>query len=292
MARKVLIVEDELDTGRLLAEHLRRWGFEPTIMVEGRPAVSWVREQKPDLVLLDLLLPDIDGFEICELLKLERETNLIPIVMITALTSSDDKVRGLKVGANQYLTKPFTADALHRAIQNAFLWREEIKSQGTHGAVRFQLQSDMRYLDELNSLLSSMFLYSGLTQSQAKQLTTAVRELGTNAIEWGHRKQINEIVTVDYHIDAEKITIVIRDTGPGFNPQHVPHAASLDDPVSHMMVRELLGLRDGGFGILMSRGLVDDLEYNETGNEVRLIKYFPKRTDRQESQAESTAGSA
>jgi CheY-like chemotaxis protein/anti-sigma regulatory factor (Ser/Thr protein kinase) len=277
MARKALVVEDELDTGHLLAEHLRRWGFEPHILTEGKPAVAWVRQNSPDLILLDLLLPDIEGFEICELLKLERETNLIPIVMITALTAPEDKVRGLQVGANQYLTKPFTADDLHKAIQTAFTWREEIRNQGTHGAVRFHLQSDTRYLEELNSLLSSMFLYSGLSPTQAKQLITAVRELGTNAIEWGHKKQVDLIVTVDYHIDAEKITIVIRDTGPGFNPRNVPHAANPEDPVSHMMVREALGLREGGFGILMSRGLVDDLQYNDSGNEVRLIKYFPRR---------------
>src|SRR5262249_17738583 len=110
-----------------------------------------------------------------------------------------------------------------------------------------------------------------------KQLTTAVRELGTNAIEWGHQKQVERIVTVVYRIDPQKITIVIRDTGPGFNPANMPHAANPDDPVAHMMVRETLGLREGGFGIPSARGLGDELEYNETGNEVRLVKYFPPR---------------
>jgi anti-sigma regulatory factor (Ser/Thr protein kinase) len=78
-----------------------------------------------------------------------------------------------------------------------------------------------------------------------------------------------------YHIDPEKIAITIRDTGPGFDPANLPHAAHPDDPVGHMMVRETLGLREGGFGILMSQGLVDEMSYNETGNEVRLVKYFP-----------------
>jgi anti-sigma regulatory factor (Ser/Thr protein kinase) len=236
-----------------------------------------VQQHQPDLILLDLLLPDIEGFEICEMLKLERDTNLIPIVMVTALDAPEQKIHGLQVGANQYLTKPFTSDELQKAIQNAFTWREEVQQQGMHGAVRFHFQSDTRYLEELNSLLSSMFLYSGLDQTQAKQLVTAVREMGTNAIEWGHQKQVDLIITVDYHIDAEKITIVIRDTGPGFNPTKLPHAANPEDPVSHMMVRESLGLREGGFGILISRGLVDDMQYNESGNEVRLVKFFPRK---------------
>jgi two-component system OmpR family response regulator len=278
MTPRALIVEDERDTGQILAEHLRHWGYEPTILTEGRPAVPWIREHQPSLVLLDLLLPDADGFQICETLKLDRETNLIPVIMVTALSGDDERVRGLQVGANRYLTKPFTANDLHRAIQDALAWQDDLKRRGTDGEIHFQLQSDTQYLDELNGLLGSLFLFSGLTQSQVKQLTTAVRELGTNAIEWGHQNQVDRIVTVVYRIDPEKITIIIRDTGPGFNPEKLPHAADSEDPVKHMMVRETLGLREGGFGILMARGLVDSLEYNDTGNEVRLVKYFPPRS--------------
>jgi CheY-like chemotaxis protein len=277
MTRIALVVEDEKDTGFLLAEHLRRWGYEPTVLAEGKPAIDWVRQNRPALILLDLLLPDMDGFSICETLKLDRETNLVPVIMITALSGQEDKVHGLQVGADSYLTKPFTADELNHAIRNAFAWQENLKRHGTEGEIRFQLQSDTKYLEELNHLLSSLFLFSGLTQVQAKQLATAVRELGTNAIEWGHQKQTNRIITVEYNIDPAKITITIRDTGPGFDPKNMPHAANPDDPIAHMMVRETLGLREGGFGILMSRGLVDDMEYNETGNEVRLTKYFPPR---------------
>jgi CheY-like chemotaxis protein/anti-sigma regulatory factor (Ser/Thr protein kinase) len=277
MARKVLVVEDEQETGEILAALLRRWGYEPTVLQEGKPAVPWVRQHHPDAILLDLMLPDVHGYTICENLKLERDTNLIPIVMVTALTAPEDRVRGLQVGANRYLTKPFTADDLHRAIEEALAWKDALERRGTEGEIRFHLQSDTQYLDELNHLLGSLFLFSGLSQPQVKQLTTAVRELGTNAIEWGHQKQVERVVTVVYNIDPEKIAIVIRDTGPGFDPSNLPHAARADDPVAHMMVRETLGLREGGFGILMARGLVDEMHYNETGNEVTLIKFFPKR---------------
>ena len=179
------------------------------------------------------------------------------------------------MGANYYLTKPFTVDQLQDAIREVFAWQQELRRDGANGEIHFQLQSDTQYLEELNHLLASLFLYSGLTQAQVKQLTMAVRELCVNAIEWGHQKQVERIVTVIYRIDPEKVTIIIRDEGPGFDPERLPHAAKADDPVSHMMVRETLGLREGGFGILLARGLVDDLQYNETGNEVRLVKYFP-----------------
>jgi two-component system OmpR family response regulator len=274
MAPKALVVEDEPETGQLLAEILRRRGYDPTVMAEGKPAVPWTQEHRPELILLDLMLPDVDGYDICETLKLERDTNLIPVIMVTARDTPKDKVHGLQVGANHYLTKPFTVEQLNQAIDRALAWRHDLEHTGTEGEIHFQLQSDTQYLDELNHLLGSLFLFSGVAEDQVRQLITAVREMGTNAIEWGHKKNIDLIVTVTYRIDPEKVTIVIKDTGPGFDRGKLLHAAKAEDPVSHLMVRETLGIREGGFGILMAEGLVDDLQYNEAGNEVRLIKYY------------------
>lgn len=272
---RALVVEDERATGELLAEILRRRGFEPTLLLEGSPAVGWVQRHRPDLILLDLMLPDIDGYEVCERLKLDRETNLIPLVIVTARDQPQDRVQGLKVGANSYLIKPFSVEQLNEAITQVLAWREDIQRLGTAGEILFQLQSDTQYLEQVNNLSASLFLFTGLTEIQIQQLTLAVRELGINAIEWGHKKQVDRIVTITYRIDQEKVTIVIRDTGPGFNPERLPHAAKPENPIAHLPVRQEMGIRDGGFGILMSRGLVDELRYNDKGNEVQLVKYFP-----------------
>lgn len=276
MSRKALIVEDDLPAGQLLAEILKRLGFEPTLFAQGAGAVDWVRQNQPELVLLDLMLPDVSGFDICRDLKLDRSTNLVPIIIVTACAGHDAMVHGLQVGANHYLTKPFGLDELELAIEQVLSWRKELEQTGASGEVRFQLKSDMRYLEQLNHLLASLYLYTGLTEEQSQQLTLAVREMGTNAIEWGNRRQIDRLVTVTYRIEKEKIVIVIRDSGPGFNPRKIPHAANPDDPTEHMEVRDQMSLRPGGFGILMARGLVDELKYNETGNEVQLIKRFAK----------------
>lgn len=280
MAGKALIVEDETDTGLLLAEILRQQGFEPTVLAEGKPAIPWVRQHRPELILLDLMLPDVQGFQVCEDLKLDRDTNAIPVIMVTALDQHQDRIHGLQVGADYYLTKPFTIEQLHAAIEDVLSRKEELGQHGTKGEIHFRLQSDLQYLEELNQLLSSLFLFTRLSQSQIKQLTLAVRELCENAIEWGHQKQIERIVTVIYRIDPDKITVIIRDEGPGFDPTNLPHAAKPEDPVSHLMVRETLGLREGGFGILLARGLVDDLQFNETGNEARLVKNFAPKQER------------
>jgi DNA-binding response OmpR family regulator len=277
MSRQVLIVEDDAALGQLLTEDLQNSGMRPTLLGVGKPAADWVRRHRPDLVLLDLMLPDVDGYEVCKELKLGRETNRVPLVMVTALAREEDRVRGLEVGANDYLTKPFTRAQLYAAIDGAFAWRRELERHGTEGEVRFEMRSNTRHLEELNQLLASLFLHTPLSQKQVQQLAMAVRELGANAIEWGHRNQADRIVTVTYRIDAAKVVIAIRDTGPGFDPANLPHAARPDDPLGHLSVRESLRLREGGFGILMARGLVDELRYNQTGNEVRLVKYYAGR---------------
>ncbi len=274
MAPRVLVVEDEADMGALLTEHLRRRGFDPTLVGEGTAAIRVARELLPDVILLDLMLPDIDGFTVCETLKLDRETNLIPIVMETALSEREHVVRGWQVGANRYLTKPFSLDQLNQAISEAMAWRDEVQKAGLEGEIHFQFQSDLQYLEELNQLVSALLLHTPFTAKQVQQLTTALREIGTNAIEWGHRNQVDRAVLMIYQIDKEKVAIILKDSGPGFNPDQLPHAATPDDPTKHLMVREALGMREGGYGILIARGLVDELKYNETGNEARLVKYF------------------
>jgi DNA-binding response OmpR family regulator len=278
MALRVLIVEDDADTALVLSETLRVDNrFAPTVLDRGGEVVAWTRQHKPDLVILDLMLPDADGYDLCQQLKLDRDTNLVPVIMVTARVLPADRERGLSVGANAYLTKPFTEEQVRHAVSHALTWRDETMRRGTEGEIHFRLLSDTRYLEELNQLLSSLFLYTPLSEAQIKQLCIAVREMGTNAIEWGHRKQTEQVVTITYHIDNEKVTIRVRDEGPGFDPKDLPHAARGEDPLAHLPVREALGLREGGFGILMTGGLVDRLQYNEQGNEVSLVKYFAPR---------------
>jgi DNA-binding response OmpR family regulator len=274
MPRTALIVEDDEMLADLLATVLRTQDFASTIMHYGTKAAEWVRENRPDLVLLDLMLPDCSGYDVCEKIKLDRETNLTPVIISTALTHHAEMVRGLRVGANYYLTKPFNIDQLQYAVDHVLAQRQKLIEKGSAGEVQFELKSDTRYLVEMNQMVSSLLHFSGLSQDQVFQLDTAVREMGNNAIEWGNRKQIDQPVKVTYRISADKIEIIIRDNGSGFDRANLPHAACDGDPITHLTVREEKGLRVGGFGIFMTRGLVDEMKYNEAGNEVTLIKYL------------------
>jgi DNA-binding response OmpR family regulator len=274
MPLTALIVEDEPHVADVVARVLERRGIGSTILYEGGPAPAWVRQHRPDVVLLDLMLPDRDGYSVCRDIKLDRETNLTPIVMVSALGEHDDLIKGLSVGANEYVTKPFEMDTLYAAIDRAVAWRDHLRSRGASEEVRIQMQSDARLLDELNTMLASLLLHTPLSPDDAHYLTLAVREMGGNAIEWGHRNRAELLVTVTYRIEADRVVITVKDTGPGFKRDQLPHAADPADPGAHLGLRQSLGLRIGGFGILMTRGLVDEMSYNDTGNEVRLVKRF------------------
>jgi DNA-binding response OmpR family regulator len=273
MAQTALIVDDEEDITHVIAQIVRSRGFEPHILHEGNAALQWARVHLPDLLLLDLMLPDLDGYSVCRQLKLDRATNQIAIVMVTGMGRPEDRVHGLEVGANEYVTKPFTVEQISSALNRAMAWRDNLLQSGAQGEVNFEMRSDTKLLAELNQMLSSILLHSGLSETDASRLTMAVREMGTNAMEWGHCKQADMLITVTYRIDPKKVEIIVRDTGPGFDRSNLPHAADPEDPAGHMELRNALGLRPGGFGILMTRGLVDEMSYNQKGNEVRLVKY-------------------
>lgn len=107
-ARKViLIVEDEPDVVRLLAFHLQRAGYRVAHASDGLTAINQAFDQKPDLVLLDLMLPKLHGLDVCRLLKQSPASRHIPVIMVTALTSLEDKLKGFGCGADDYVTKPF-----------------------------------------------------------------------------------------------------------------------------------------------------------------------------------------
>lgn len=274
MPSRVLIVDDEHYYNDLIAGLVQARGFEPIQLFQGGSVVATVREQRPLMVLLDLMLPDVAGMDICEQLKRDRETNLIPIVMVTALNDQRHRTQGVRVGANEYLPKPFKAEQLFQAMDAALSWREKHLVHGTEGEITFDVRSELTYLQQLNDLLSDMFTNTPLTDKQIKDLRQAIMEMGGNAIEWGHRKNAELPLRITYRINPDSITLIIRDQGPGFDPGNLPHAAKPEDPISHLDLRGDLGIRDGGFGIMLARGLVDEFQYNEQGNEVTLVKRF------------------
>jgi DNA-binding response OmpR family regulator len=117
--RTALVVEDEPEIADLVKFHLEREGVDVTITRSGRRALELARKSIPDLLVLDLMLPDLDGLEVCRRLKENDETKKIPVVMLTARGSEADIVAGIEMGADDYVTKPFSPRVLMARLQNA-----------------------------------------------------------------------------------------------------------------------------------------------------------------------------
>lgn len=105
MNEKILIIEDEAKLASVLADYLRASGFDPFLLANGTEAVPWIRERKPELVLLDLMLPGRDGMDIC---KEVRTFSQVPVIMVTARIEEIDRLLGLEIGADDYICKPFS----------------------------------------------------------------------------------------------------------------------------------------------------------------------------------------
>lgn len=134
----VLIVEDEPEIAELIQFHVEREGMQARVVHSGRLALDAVRRQKPDLVVLDLMLPDLGGLEVCRRLKQAEETRRIPIMMVSAKGEESDIVAGIELGAEDYVTKPFSPKVLMARLRN-ILRRRGGESEPAESAERIVL---------------------------------------------------------------------------------------------------------------------------------------------------------
>jgi DNA-binding response OmpR family regulator len=129
--RRIMVVDDEERMVRFIRLNLEHDGFRVTEAFKGSQAIDKLRSSLPDLVLLDVMLPDLDGFEV---LKMVREVSNVPVIMLTAKGEEEDRVKGLELGADDYITKPFSPRELVSRVR-AVLRRTEASSGSTHGLI-------------------------------------------------------------------------------------------------------------------------------------------------------------
>ena len=118
MSAHIFVVEDEKPILTLLTYNLEKEGYKVSSSSNGEEALSLIKEKKPDLVLLDWMLPDLSGIKICQYLKQDEKVKNIPIIMLTAKGEEEDKVKGLNTGAEDYMTKPFSFPELLARIKS------------------------------------------------------------------------------------------------------------------------------------------------------------------------------
>ena len=116
--KKILVVDDEVDLVETIRFPLEMEGFQVLVSFNGEDALNQARNENPDLILLDIMLPKLDGYKVCRLLKFDERYKHIPILMLTAKTQARDKQTGMETGADEYITKPFDIDQLMEKVKS------------------------------------------------------------------------------------------------------------------------------------------------------------------------------
>ena len=153
--KKILVVEDDRDISELITYNLEREGYEIACLYDGGQAIDFVKKRKPELIILDLMLPEVDGIEICRTLKSDAATKHIPIVMLTAKGEEADVVVGLQMGADDYIPKPFSPKVLVARIKAIIRRMADLRLSSA-------LADDVRNFGDFNiDLLKHRISYKG-----------------------------------------------------------------------------------------------------------------------------------
>ena len=202
MKTKIAVIEDNQMNIDLIRYQLEVEGFEMLCEKTGKKGMEMIKSQEPDLVILDVGLPDIDGFKLCENLRSDEKTKDYPIIMLTARVEDSDRIEGLKLGADDYITKPYNAEELILRIRNLLKRTEKYKGNGSTLKVKdMSIDFNKREVQINRKII-------GLTFSEYQILIMLAENLGKIV----HKKEINKKIfnisedvdsrTVDTHIHS------------------------------------------------------------------------------------------
>lgn len=196
---RIIVVEDEADIARLVTVSLERSGHEVTSYQDGAVGLHAILSEQPDLVILDLMLPSMDGFQILKEMQRDSRTSSIPVLMLTARGEIEDRIRGLEAGADDYLTKPFSPKELNLRVQAVL--RRNASTPGTvvytFGPFRFDKNNLTFHLyDEQVDLTSTEFkllLYLCERHTRTQERSDLLRAV------WGYSDDVHSR-TLDTHM--------------------------------------------------------------------------------------------
>ena len=226
MKTRILVVDDEPDALELIEVNLKAAGFEVVSAANGRVALEKARASMPALVLLDVMLPEVDGLEVCKNLRRDSKTATIPIIMLTARAAELDRVLGLELGADDYVTKPFSPRELILRIKN-------LLKRGNRAESAQEIHFAGMVIDRARHLVTFKDKPLELTLTEFKLVTVLAERKGRVQSReqllkdvWGYNTMI-DTRTVDTHMrrlrdklgDAAKLLDTVRGVGYRFLEQ-------------------------------------------------------------------------
>ena len=275
--KRVLVVDDDADLHELIRAALDPDGYEVLDARDAFEGLKMLEEHRPRVALLDIMMPGMDGLEM--LSRVREHDKHLRVIMMTAMSTPGAVVHAMREQVCDFLAKPFDIDALLSAVKSAIeMEPQEISIEVLSARpewIELRVPCTMTAIDPLERLMGQ--LKTDLPPQTRESVTYAFREMLRNAIEHGGKYDPTQYVEVGYLRSPRLILYRIKDPGEGFPIESLYHSAILNpenDPMRHERVREQMGLRPGGFGILIARNMVDEMIYNERHNEVVLIKYL------------------
>lgn len=274
---RLLIVDDDPSVHELVHAMLAGSNWDADTASNGEEALARLETHSYDLVLADILMPGMDGLTLLGQLRARRPA--LPVVMMTVKNTPEHVLGSLRREAASYIGKPFSRDTLLATVQNALsssVSDDDIKILSDKPDwISLQIRCRIATADRLTQFVRE--LPGDLEPDLREQIATAFRELLMNAVEHGGHLDPEKKVDLSYIRTARTIVYYIRDPGEGFSMDRLAHAAvanAPDEPFRHVELRRQMGIRPGGFGLLMTKSFADELLYSAKGNEVILIKYL------------------
>ena len=273
--RRILVVDDDRGLSLALSTLLKAVGHAVETAGDGPDALALLREHDFDIVLLDIGLPTMSGLDVLAQARAFATPPLV--IMMTADDTPETVLESVRRQAFKFLRKPFPPNSIvevvHDAVRSAAGLSFEVVSARPEW-LELVAPCSIDMADRVESFV--MQLDAHLPEDVREKVAYAFRELLMNAIEWGGKLDPNRKVRISCVRTKKMLLYKIADPGEGFDIEGLRHAAiaNPDDPIRHLEVREEKGLRPGGFGLAMTRSLVDELIYNEARNEVIFVKYI------------------
>jgi len=197
--QRILIIEDEVDIAELISFNLTRAGYETLVCHDGTSGLQTGLKESPDLIILDLMLPGRDGFSVLKELRRDNRTSDTPVIMLTAKAQTEDRIRGLEAGADDYLTKPFSPKELLLRVQSV-LRRSEAPpgaAEFSFGPFRFDKNNFKFYADgepvDLTATEFKLLLYLCERPGKAQDRNDLLRTI------WGYSSEVHSR-TLDTHM--------------------------------------------------------------------------------------------
>ncbi len=273
---RLLIVDDDPAIHELVQAMVAGTNWETDSAFSGEEALARLESNSYRLLLVDILMPGMDGLTL--LGQLRKLHPAVPVMMMTVKNTADNILGSLRREAAAYISKPFSRDALLTTFESALSTSVcdddiEILSDKPDW-ISLRIRCRIATADRLTQFVRE--LPGDLDPDWREQIAIAFRELLLNAVEHGGHLDPEKTVDLSYIRTARTIVYYIHDPGEGFSMNTLAHAAvnTPDEPTRHVELRRQMGIRPGGFGLLMTKSFADELIYSAKGNEVILIKYL------------------